>query len=278
MPITFIHLSDIHFGQEKGAQIIINNDVKERLIEDARTQVRNLPNARADGIIVSGDIAYAGKSIEYQQAGEWLDRLAIAVGCDKTAVQVVPGNHDIDRDGISSGCKLMLEAIARDGEAQLDAFLEFEVDREALYNRFAAYRPFAEGYNCPLDKKGGIASDRRYEIAPGRVVRVIGLNSALICAKNDTEGRLLLGARQHVLPRSPGEELIVVCHHPLNWLQDSDAARRYVRSRARVFISGHEHNPSLRIENIRDGTDLMLLAAGATAPLRAEDGFTYRSE
>jgi hypothetical protein len=275
MPICFVHLSDIHFGQEKGSQLIIHDDVKERLIEDAARQVKAHATGRAHGLIVSGDIAYAGKSAEYKQAASWLDRLTAAVGCEKTAAQIAPGNHDIDLDGISSGCRLMLEAIVRDGEAQLDAFLEAEIDREALYNRFAAYRPFAEGYNCPLDRTGGIASDRRYELAPGRTLRVIGLNSALICQKKDVEGRLLLGARQHVLPRTSGEELVVICHHPLRWLQDSDEARRYVRNRARVFVSGHEHNPSLRIETIKPGCDLMTLEAGATVPPRAENGYTY---
>ena len=275
MPISFVHLSDIHFGQEKGSQLIIHNDVKERLIEDAARQVKQHVNGAASGVIVSGDIAYAGKTAQYRDAAAWLDQLAAAIGCDKTAVQVVPGNHDIDLDGISSGCKMMLDAIADKGEVQLDSFLEAEIDREALYNRFAAYRPFAEGYNCPLDRSGGIASDRRYLLAPDRTLRIFGLNSAMICRKKDTEGRLLLGARQHVLPLNAGEELVVICHHPLHWLQDSEEARRYIRNRARVFVSGHEHNPRVRVETIKPGRDLMMLEAGATVPPRAENGFTY---
>jgi hypothetical protein len=275
MPISFVHLSDIHFGQEKGSQLIIHDDVKERLIEDAAHQVKEHVDGAANGIIVSGDIAYAGKTSQYRDAASWLDRLTAAVGCDKTAVQVVPGNHDIDLDGISSGSKMMLDAIADKGEAQLDSFLEAEIDREAIYNRFAAYRPFAEGYNCPLDRSGGIASDRRYLLAPSRTLRIFGLNSALICRKKDTEGRLLLGARQHVLPLLVGEELVVICHHPLHWLQDSEEARRYIRNRARVFVSGHEHNPKVVVETIKPGCDLMMLEAGATVPPRAENGFTY---
>ena len=34
--IAFIHLSDIHFGQEKGGQLHINNDAKAQLIEDVQ--------------------------------------------------------------------------------------------------------------------------------------------------------------------------------------------------------------------------------------------------
>jgi len=154
MPVCFVHLSDIHFGQEKGGAIVIHDDVKERLIHDAAAQVAAHAGGHATGIIVSGDIAYAGKSSEYKQAGAWLDRLTEATGCEKkTNAQFVPGNHDIDRDGITSGCKMMLDAIVGQGEKKLDEFLEAEVDRETLYNRFSAYRPFAEAYDLP-----GIAS------------------------------------------------------------------------------------------------------------------------
>ena len=275
MPLTYVHLSDIHFGQEKGGDLIIHDDVKERLIEDAAEQIRINASGPAKGVIVTGDVAYGGKTLEYEKAGKWLDRLTAAVGCPKTAVKLVPGNHDIDRDRISSGCSFLLDEIVRDGEHKLDKFLANDDDRATLYHRFVGYEPFALGYDCPLDSSGGIASDSREELAPGRAIRFFGLNSALVCSLKDQEGRLLLGAAQRVLPIEPGVELIVLCHHPLKWLQDSEDARKYVRNRARVFISGHEHNPSLSIETIEEGCDLLTLAAGATVPPKAENGYTY---
>lgn len=275
MPISFIHLSDIHFGQEKGSKIIIHDDVKNRLIEDAVELVSKYADGCATGIIITGDIAYSGKSEEYKCAAKWLDRLAAAINCNKTSVQIVPGNHDIDRERISVGCKLMLKEIATRGETALDEILERETDRENFYHRFKCYRTFAEGYNCPLDSAGGIASDRCFELAPNRSLRFIGLNSALICSGNDKKGRLLLGARQHVLPRNAGEELVVLCHHPLDWLQDSTNSRNYIRSRARVFISGHEHNPSVRVEARNGKNELVMLSAGATIPPTVEDGYNF---
>src|SRR6201999_3652761 len=126
-----------------------------------------------------------------------------------------------------------------------------------LYTRFHAYRPFAEAYNCSLDCTRGLASDKIVELAPGRTLRFIGLNSALICfGKEDKEGSLLLGARQRVLPPGgAGQELVVLSHHPLNWLRDSEDARRYVKSRARFFISGHEHKPDVNVDPIEEGKD-----------------------
>ena len=275
VPTAFVHLSDIHFGQEVGSELFIHDDVKDRLIDDAADLVMNLAGGQAAGLIITGDIAYSGKHEEYQRAGEWLDRLTEAIGCEKTAVQIVPGNHDIDRDGISSGCQLMLDQIIAGGESKLDEFLADELDREVLYGRFAAYRKFAEAYDCPLDKVGGLASDRKLELATGRVLRFIGLNSALVCSAHDQKGRLLLGARQHVLPSNLGEELVVLCHHPLNWLQDSEDARRYIRSRARVFMCGHEHKPSVKMEAVRNDGDLVMLSAGATVPPKVEGGYNY---
>ena len=275
MSVAFIHLSDIHFGQEKGGRVFTHADVRERLLDDVTRMVKTLPNGRVDGIIVSGDIAYAGQIQEYGQAGQWLDRLASAAGCKITDIQVVPGNHDINRDGICRSSEMMLAEISEKGESRLDFFLEFEKDREVFYGRFDAYREFAEAYDCPLDRDGGTAGERATRIGPDRTLRFIGLNSALCCAKKDEKGKLLLGARQRVLPRKMGEELVVICHHPLPWLRDSDEARQYVRSRARVFISGHEHTPQIAVDRIENGCDLLMIAAGATVPPVADEEFTF---
>ncbi|WP_349976466.1 metallophosphoesterase [Pseudomonas sp. WHRI 8519] len=275
MSLAFVHLSDIHFGQEKGGDLYINNDVKERLIDDVRQLVAQLPSRKAAGLIVTGDIAYAGKEAEYKEAGLWLDRVAQAAGCKKTDIQLVPGNHDIDRDEITKATELMLQSITTEGQQALDGFLRSPVDTALLYRRFLAYQPFAQAYRCPLDDQGGQPEAHVAHLAEGRSLRFIRLNSALICSKRDTHGKLILGARQRVIAQRPGEEIVVLSHHPLGWFQDSEDATRYIRNRARVFISGHEHNPSVRVESVRQGQDVMMLAAGATVPPTQHDTFTY---
>ena len=113
---------------------------------------------------------------------------------------------------------MMLEKIVKEGETALDEFLEDEADRELLFRRFFAYRPFAEGYRCTLDTSAELAEERVATLAPGRSIRFIRLNSALVCSRHDEEGKLLLGARQRVMRERPGEELVVLCHHPLHWM------------------------------------------------------------
>lgn len=276
MAVSFIHLSDIHFGQEKGGELETHEDVKERLLVDAASQVKKL-GCSINGIIVTGDVAFAGKASEFKDAGRWLDRLAKGVGCAETAVQVVPGNHDIDRDEISGGCKLMLDSILKDGEKSFDKYLNDPADCEALYRKLSAYFDFAEGYNCFLDKSGGIASNKSFELAPGRSIRIMGLNSSLMCWAAEKEGDLLLGARQRVLPITPGEELVILCHHPLHWFNDEKTARSYIRNRARVLMTGHEHKPSVTLDDSKPGRDLLTIASGAAIPPHAteEYGYTY---
>ena len=277
LTVAFVHLSDIHFGQEKrGAQRAVNNDARRQVIEDAANVVGALSNGKASGIIITGDIAYAGKPHEYEAAGSWLDELARRVGCEPSDIQMIPGNHDVDREKIKGAAELMLEAIHVGGEERLDAFLEEEVDREVLYSRFRAYRPFADAYQCTLDCAGNNSADRRVELVEGRAIRFVRVNSALICTKGrKEEGHLLLGARQRVLQEASGEELVVLMHHPLNWISDSAEARKFLRSRARVFMSGHEHLATLSVQAVEPGCDLMMIAAGATTPDQIDETYTY---
>ncbi len=275
MSVILIHLSDIHFGQEKGSLFYVHEDVRERLLDDVTVFTAALAPKRISGVMVTGDIAYSGTDEEYRQAGKWLDRLTAAIGCERSDVQVVPGNHDIDRGQISSAGSYLLKEVEEAGEAKLNVFLRDENDRELLYKRFHAYSEFSEAYNCPLDKNGGGAGDRLIELAPGRHIRMVGLNTALACSKNDVEGKLLLGERQRVLPRTSGEELVVLAHHPLKWMADAAEAAQYVRSRARVLVTGHEHNPSARVEKVFDGADLLTIEAGATVPPWSDEDYTY---
>mgnify|MGYP003575186047 FL=1 len=276
MAAVFIHLSDIHFGQEKdGGLIVTNDDAKKRLLDDAAAEVAKLGTI-ASGVIVTGDIAYSAKYEEYAKAGEWLDQLAERVGCSRLDIQMVPGNHDMDRDAITPVMKFHLDAIREHGDKMLDMLLDDEGQREALYERFAAYRDFSSGYGCDLDVGGAYSADVAVAVAPGRTVRFVKLNSALICSRKDDKGKLILGARQRIFDGIDGEEMVVLLHHPLNWLQDSNEAARYFRSRARVIISGHEHFPSLEIEAVEDRCDLLMLAAGATAPDDVDEKYTYK--
>ena len=63
-------------------------------------------------------------------------------GCDITAVQVVPGNHDIDQVEISAGCGFLLARIAEHGEIKLDEFLKNDRDPRVTLRPLQCLHPF----------------------------------------------------------------------------------------------------------------------------------------
>lgn len=277
MAAIFVHISDIHFGQERDQRIHIHNDVKEQLITDARYLVREKLKSEATAILVTGDIASSGVAEQYTIAGKWLDRLAAEVGCDQSRVQMVPGNHDVNRDKLSTGAKLLLDAIHAGGPETYEKIIDNPLDRASLFSRFEDYESFCFGYRCELDGEVKAATNLQVELAPGRSIRFIRMNSSLLCTgdEGDEDPVLVVGERQFIIDREDGVENIVLIHHPLNWYKDSEAVRTYVRSRARVFISGHEHNPKVEVDEVEEGCDLMMLAAGATVPFKSDEVFTF---
>lgn len=96
-----------------------------------------------------------------------------------------------------------------------------------------------------------------------------------MCWAKEKEGELFLGARQRVLPITPGEELVVLCHHPLHWFNDHKTAHSYVRNRARVLMTGHEHKPAVSVDYSKPGRDLLNIASGAAVPPHATDDYSY---
>ncbi|TFW31769.1 metallophosphoesterase [Massilia horti] len=277
MPAVFVHVSDIHFGQEKDDRVHIHADVKQQLIADAKEVVSNIAGGVAHGILVTGDIAQSGKWAEYEDAGKWLDELAANIGVEIHRVQMVPGNHDLDRSKLSFSGKQILDHIRAGGPKEYEDILNNSTDRAALFARFEDYGRFSFGYNCPLNNEGIFASEMEVNLAPGRAIRFIRFNSSLLChgEERDEHPELVIGARQFIIPRTIGVENIVLVHHPLNWYKDQDQVRDYIRSRARVFISGHEHNPKVSIDNVEAGCDVMMLAAGATVPYKSNEVFTF---
>ena len=277
MTAIFVHLSDIHFGQERDETVHIHGDVKEQLIADAAEVVGALPGSTAHGILVTGDIAYSGTKDQYDVAGAWLDSLAGAIGCDAYKIQMIPGNHDVDRDKMSQSSGHLLALIRNGTASDYETILTNEQDRAALFARFEDYARFCEGYDCPLDVEGRYSTNLRVELSPGRSVRFVRMNSSLLCTGKERheEPELVVGARQFTVPRTSGEEVVVLLHHPLHWFKDSGEATTYLRSRARVLITGHEHDPKATVDPVEDGCDLLLLAAGATVPFKSDETYTF---
>ena len=73
--LTFVHLSDIHFilAFSNESPFDIDKPVRDAILKDAKNLGSKL--GPISGILITGDIAYAGKPGEYKTALDWLAQL-----------------------------------------------------------------------------------------------------------------------------------------------------------------------------------------------------------
>lgn len=264
--LTFLQLSDIHFRDAPGEYDYL---LRDRLIADARAQAELLGGVSA--VLVSGDVAQGGGRSEFGQASEWLRRLCADVDVPPWMVWTIPGNHDIHRQSIcaaAQGCRDQIRG-AGDGahSAEFDSAVRDESLGVRLVNPFAAYLEFAEQFSCGFSRDR-IMWDHRVPW-PGPELRLLGLNSALLCGSGDnqTDKRMVIGEAQHsTLSLACQPLLYVMCHHPDNWL--FDPVQEIVEPHIRV--TGHEHQRA-----ISRSSGSFYLQAGAVSPPRESGSQAY---
>ena len=113
--------------------------------------------------------------------------------------------------------------------------------------RFAAFSSFtAEFAPISRDENLGLAWHHRHTGRDGLIIRLMGLNTALLSQDGQDSGSLRLGKGQIVRPLldhqlSPHELVIALAHHSFSWLADGFEAERRLRNYVHIFLNGHGH-------------------------------------
>lgn len=99
-------------------------------------------------------------------------------------------------------------------------------------------------------------------------MRLVGLNTALLSAKNGDHGKLRLGKAQlaAALERKDDDEFILVLsHHPFSggWLADEVEADRWIRNGAHLHLFGHVKDAASQRARTGAGGDFLRIAARA---------------
>src|SRR5512139_2654683 len=256
--LTWVHISDIHFGQGAARSLAERSEIREALIEDICSLAQRIPEI--DQIIVSGDIAYSGGALsqqEYTEAQRFFDRLVEVLCLDRDAVLLIPGNHDVDR-GVAQrdhDTRRWLKEFRDDGLPIEEAFAS-ERDRMRLRERFASYLRFAGDYGPAFDEAADISGQDNSQplywttVIDGHDdlrIRIAGGNSALLCQGDDDEGKLQIGLQQFreiVRPEGDQDVTILVTHHPVDWCRDRDDIESRIRRCVYLHLRGYVHRAS----------------------------------
>lgn len=90
--IRLLQITDIHWQKQLDAEDDYT-DVRDQMLQDLKYYCEANKN-NFDKILICGDIAFSGAEEEYIRANKFINELCAIVGCKKTEVYTVPGNHD----------------------------------------------------------------------------------------------------------------------------------------------------------------------------------------
>jgi predicted phosphodiesterase len=275
--LTFVHLSDIHFILEfsNESPFDIDKPVRDAILQDSKYLRTKL--GPVSGVLLTGDIAYAGKSGEYKTALDWLGELTEILNCEKEYLWCVPGNHDVDRSVLKENTAISavhdrLRAAA-DREVQLRRDLEVENTGRLLFSPLKAYsEEFATRLGCLSHPKQPWWTDDLV-LNDGSILRLRGLSSVLISGPddNDKDKKLVLGAIQTDYGREAGVEYLTLCHHPTDWLLDKDRVEEALLAYSRIQLFGHKH-----VQKANKMDETLWLVAGAVHPERSKPDWLPR--
>ena len=241
--LSWLHVSDFHFKStgDRFSQTV----ACEALLADVVARAEDTP---LSFVLVSGDVAFSGKTDEYALAAEFMSRLAACLSIDPCRFFFVPGNHDVDRalhDFAQVGARQVLR-----NQSAVDQALGDAARMKDLTDRQGAYRAFVEKFTSGQERTAtpeGLAY-----VAPATVdavtVAIVGLNSAWLCGPTEEEKTLIIGERQLIaalaLVRDIDPQLVLaMTHHPLEWLVewDQSSCRARLLDSANLLHRGHLH-------------------------------------
>lgn len=275
--LRILHLSDIHFGQERKGERVRHDDVRDQLVDDLAGLLDE--GKSLDLILINGDIAYSGKKPEYGDAVAWLDRLITVGHCDETAVLTIPGNHDIDLDLISLAGKQVHTHLRKTRSKKLERVLHaYAGERDevnSIFPKLRTYMDFARGYNSEFEARDIPRWIRYREIKPGRGLRIVGMCSVQVSDLDDRQGTMILGGKQYIFPEDRSVVTLVMVHHPMSWFIDRADAMSFLFNRSSILLTGHENLPELNKITALKGLERIEISAGAVTDTNSNAPFEF---
>jgi predicted phosphodiesterase len=275
--VRLLHLSDIHFRRGlSDTPHDLDRDIRDQLTRDASVLAEQVGEISV--VVITGDIAFAGKPDEFDIAGSWLRDFCVAIRIGEQQVWTSPGNHDSDRDIVRSSKPLrtfrkeLRRCQIADIDDELREYFSDVTTQTLLLAPLAAYNAFAAPFGCAITAEAPFW-EHQLAMNDGSALVIRGLNSVIVSDDTDDidANKLILGTKQVQCSERPGTTYLTLCHHPPEWLRDRDTVHEYLNARAHVQLFGHKHRQA--IEPI---AGCLRLTAGAMQPNRREPAWIPR--
>jgi hypothetical protein len=257
--VTFLHISDLHFGGAKGAfdlRIVIDALIAD--LKEWRTK-----NVIFDAVLFSGDLVLKGEDTDsFEKAiTEFIDPVLKAVGLTRNEFFICPGNHDISKKAVvpfvDAGLRAKLETIEQINDFIDNSITAPEDDfaNKAAIARTSNYEAFHKALGLGLHVSNNVFYKTRVIDLAGFKVGIACLNSAWRATGDKTDRQfLIIGERavDRAIEDIQGTDIkVCIHHHPLDWLLDADTAaiENRIYDAFDLVCYGHMHqsNPRYRV-------------------------------
>lgn len=256
---AIIHISDLHF-KENHAQI------SKILAEKITASVLSVMKSRLPIIIVvSGDLAFSGKTEQYEVFDRFLSNieegLAKSGKADGIHFIAVPGNHDCD-----FGDEHEVRALIINSPESLKS--------EKIKTKIAAVQKNFWIYLSKKLRDPELVNPVEYYEKSINGITFRCINSAWTSQIKEERGRL------RVLTNDTSSDykgvVISIFHHPYSWINmsDSNALKNEVESTSMLTFSGHEHSLDVYTK-IRSSGGTAYVEAGALLENSVFSRFNY---
>ena len=273
MSITCLHISDLHFQSE--GDLFSQDQVCDSLLRSIQEVTKDGTHAPTFAM-VTGDIAYSGKSSEYEKAASFFNRLVSDTNIERSSVFFVPGNHDVDRSKHELayyGAKNEINSIAR-----VDYYLAHASRIQSLIERQRAFWSFVGEFTAGqqrIHSHDGLGYAACVD-SHRPTICILGLNSSWLSGDSEENGDVAIGERQIIncidLLKNHNPHLVVaLAHHPISYLTEWDASSCHSRLLPAVdlFLRGHLHSPQVLLSSTPEAPCIEI-AAGASHSTRFE--------
>ena len=274
-PVVIMHISDLHFGMPEKAQKGHPIPNRKAVLKSFNTSFRKIPREwKPDILVVSGDIGWAGKEQDYQEAIAFFEEFFNIDGQKVTRENVVlcPGNHDVYHDEVQLGFwdrrRLQRDRPLNDPANSGVLALERGIVKQ-LNKHFMNYEDFCQKMGFAKLENSSDCYSYSYGSCLLKDMRFVVLNTEWDFLgkddKTECKGRLRMGtdllddAHDHLAFHGDNESspLIAVYHRPFDeWLHISERytgncnGHKSVKEKLMlhdISLTGHTHESDMAI-------------------------------
>ncbi|HFJ9262878.1 MULTISPECIES: metallophosphoesterase family protein [Bacillus cereus group] len=239
MNLKWLHLSDLHFVYSNYDTRVMRKSFLKYLKEKLCNNI--------DVIFITGDITHQGN--EYNEGlYAFLEDIVSSINIEKQNVFMIPGNHDISRNGLMN---TVIQGILSSSNPK-DKINS--LDDETFNVLYSGQNKFIEFYEKFLGRE--YPKDNTHFIMRGNGFNVIHINTCLIAGGDGVEGNILIGLNNlfDALENINAKESVVnfaLGHHTINCIHELEKdsfLNRLSDNFIDFYLNGHVHKSKYHLE------------------------------